>query len=322
MTRLDQLKQRSKEEGEEGEEGQGGRGRGKGRGRGRGRGRSRGSTQVMKRPASASRQKAPPPDPDANWAAWGTDEGWEMAYEYGWENEEWAWDSYAWWEAEYGKYKLAEESNQVPGDSSHRNADGKRYRKSKKTKELPEQAKESMKKKKKNDKDEETGAAAEMLASAASAHSKKKRKEHGNEADRPARTEPKTNQKRKDGLESPSRAESKKRRSSKPVLSEQVKVHRSFPNTDYGIVEEIMAFVKAAGKVQDEQVRTELRSRLAEHKDCTLSVYWTRPAVGLRFKGTTKDVAYISMAVYSEPNTPKTFILGATLIVADLLAAR
>lgn len=297
---MEQLKQKAKHD--ENEE-KGGRGRGRGRGKGRGRGRSQ---AAYKRPSAKKAEKVDKVDKAyENWAAWGTDDDWKVANEVGWDDESWAWDSNAWWESECGKWYLAQYEQNQPSGKSKQPTKATKNKKN----EDSEAAGKQQKKRKTKEKEEEE----EPPTATASAEPPKKERKRKN--NHPDETGGKTKAKR----EPKSQAAKKQRRQANEPGDGCAK--KAFPKNDKQLSTEINTFLNEVSEVEDDNVRTELRSKLSEQKDCQLSVYWTRPAVGVRIKSTTKDLAYVSFSFTSnDPDVPKKLVVGATLIVADLLA--
>lgn len=310
MTRHTQLQSRAKKLDEEQGDGPStGRGRSRGRGRGgKGKGRGRGRTPVLKRPAAASsrtakRAKSQAKEEwedwegqagyDEDWAAWGTDDDWKGAWKSGWDDPAWAYDSAAWWAGQAALKELHEMEKERPTKRTKRPATTKNE---KRNTEPPE-----TEQRKQNKRKTKTEAAPQASSASAPGPSATGGRVENNEG--------------KSAKPQPSKPSKRSRQTAESSF-----VKNSFPKTDDELNDQFKTFLEEVQGVQeDDSTRKLLRSMLSDTKEVSLTVYWTRPAVGLRLRGTTKDLSYISLGV-DNPYS-KTMLTGATLKAADLLAS-
>ena len=325
----------------EGEQSGRGRGRGKGRGRGRG-GKGRGkarvddSSQVAGQSGKSSKRKQDKEDTnqdcakktrrskvqtqqDKDWnAEWDGHwcEEWGEDWEQGWNQPEKDWDRYAWWDGKDSLSKIAEQkegngATQEPANETTTKAAPKSRTKSEaapkgsaKSQAAPKRSAKSKAVPKPKAKSE-AAPKGSPKAKAVRANKATSSKPKGNQPDKAKST--KTN--------GESKVETPKKRKPSQVFN----ITTPRPDMVAEAAAMLVTFGETLVDVEQDNMRTAIRSQLSGSESCSLNIYWSRNAVGLKCSTVKKDIAYFRAATHAGPLTAR---MGIACKAADLLVAR
>ena len=325
-------------------------GRGRGRGRGQGRGRGRGNAKEEKekdqekaKPSKSRKKK----DQEDDWAAWGTEDAWKQGWgDDNWNQEQWAWDSQAYWEAQCSMYELEELCHDSTAASSQAAPDNQGTSKAKSKSEKKETGTGSK---------EVKGAAKETAVKADTVEKptktkKSKQKEDANKEDDPVETEPKKKKPKSSGSKE---NQPPKQPSGTTENTEKKKKKKKKQDTDQGesrkkaktnvptppppdlddvapadaaskekCLRKILEFMNGFRDLEEKSALSLMRGRLQSVYACRMNVYWNRGAVGLHHRKQKMDFAYFRPIPEPDSECSQAFVMAAALKAAEIVVTR